>query len=291
MHIHDRQEPNVIRPTILASMATLCCVINSTANATTVVFFDSSQLATQVASGVTSDTINSMGYLFTYTRDKLFTGGGSEPIGRMVRIPWPEGVEAQAVTAGPNPGKAKITVERVDGDVFDLAAFTAKLLANTAGAGGSFEVVPFLNGEEILPDPVVFDATGFAGSTFSYDTSPNPLGTTALLTGFDKYTIDLYVDFAWTALTLEGAPLPPGDVNFDGVVNIFDVNLVSAHWGEAGPAGDANEDGVVDIFDVNLISANWTAIGVTAVPEPSTLVLAALALGGLVGCGGRRRMH
>ena len=44
-------------------------------------------------------------------------------------------------------------------------------------------------------------------------------------------------------------------MNLDGTVNIFDINLVSAHWGEAGPAGDANGDGVVNIFDINLISA------------------------------------
>jgi len=49
-----------------------------------------------------------------------------------------------------------------------------------------------------------------------------------------------------------------GDVNHDGVVNIFDINLVSSHWGEAGPLGDANDDHIVNIFDINLISANWS---------------------------------
>jgi hypothetical protein len=34
-----------------------------------------------VAAGVTWDTISSNGHLFTYTRDKLFTGGtGTDPI-------------------------------------------------------------------------------------------------------------------------------------------------------------------------------------------------------------------
>ena len=73
-----------------------------------------------------------------------------------------------------------------------------------------------------------------------------------------------------------------GDVNFDGLVNIFDINDVSAHWGGDGPEGDANGDGIVNIFDINLISANWGATGgsVTAVPEPAGLTLAALALFG-----------
>ena len=197
--------------TVAALIGFACC---APGRAATMTFFDPSQIATLVAEGTTWDKIRSNGYYFTYTRDKLFTGGGPEPIGRYVRIPWPEGVEAQAVTAGPNPGKAKITIERVDGDIFDFTAFTAKLLANTAGAGGTFEVVPFLNGQEMLPDPVTFDATGYYWSTFSYDTSPNPWGSTAPLTGYDKYTIDLYVDFALIGLTFEGAPIPgpPGDL-------------------------------------------------------------------------------
>ena len=57
-------------------------------------------------------------------------------------------------------------------------------------------------------------------------------------------------DGAWSRL--------PGDVNGDGAVDIFDVNLVSANWGGSGPIGDANHDGLIDIFDINLISANWT---------------------------------
>jgi len=142
----------------------------------------------------------------------LFTGGTGQPIGRPVRVPWPEGVEAQAVTTPP-PGvtdyKARITLQRVDGNVFDLTAFTAELLANTSGAGGSIEIMPLVDGEDAFPDPLFFNATGVYGQTFSYDTSPNPLGSTALLTGYDTYKISLYVDFALVALTLDSAI--PGD--------------------------------------------------------------------------------
>jgi trimeric autotransporter adhesin len=73
-------------------------------------------------------------------------------------------------------------------------------------------------------------------------------------------------------------PMP--DINMDGFVNIFDINLVSSNWNKMGAPGtvpgDANKDGVVDIFDINLISANWT--GSTPVPEPSGLALLGLAL-------------
>jgi Dockerin type I domain/PEP-CTERM motif len=73
-------------------------------------------------------------------------------------------------------------------------------------------------------------------------------------------------------------PPGPGDVNFDGTVNIFDINLISAHWNEGGPTADANHDGIVNIFDINLVSANWSPGGsATAVPEPSTFALLAVA--------------
>lgn len=83
----------------------------------------------------------------------------------------------------------------------------------------------------------------------------------------------------------------PGDVNADGNVNIFDINLVSAHWSEGGPTGDANHDNIVNIFDINLISANWTSTGsAVAVPEPATWVLLSLGLAALLVVG-RRRMN
>lgn len=216
------------------AVVSLSVVFCSSTFAETIVFFDSAQVATPVSSGVTSDTISSEGYLFTYTRDKLFTGGlGGGPIGRAERVSWPEGVEAQAVTTPP-PGvtdyKARITLQRIDGEVFDLTAFSAKLLANTAGAGGKFEVVPFLNGEEVLNDPVEFDATGNAGNVFSYNTSPNPLGSTMLLTGFDKYMIGLYVDFALVDLTLETAVVPePSSFMLMGV-GAISLAIARSRW-------------------------------------------------------------
>jgi hypothetical protein len=236
------------------------------ADAATMTFFDSDQVATLVAEGPTWDKVRSNGYYFTYTRDKFFNGGGGgPPTGRYVRIPWPQGIEAQAVTAGPNPGKAQITIERADGDVFDFAAFTARLLANTAGAGGSFEVVRFLNGEEV-PDPVVFDATGYYWSTFAYDQSPNPLGTTAPLTSYDKYTIDLYVDFALIGLTFDGAiiPTPPGDYNQNYVVDAADYVLWRKNnWPPS---------------DYDTWRSHYGQPAATSVPEPVTLAILLIGL-------------
>ena len=242
---------------VVAVVFSLCSCAAS--DATTTVFFDSSQVAVDVASGVTSDTISSSGYLFTYTRDKLFTGGigMTEPIGRPVRVPWPQGVEAQAVTTPP-PGvtnyKARIRLQRVDGDVFDMTAFTAKLLANTVGTGGSIEIMPLLNGEDAFSDPLYFDASGIAGNTFSYDTTPNYLGSTALLTGFDRYDINLFVDFALTSLTLNSAATwqLPGDYDADGMLGVSDIDLQAVAMHEPQPnltVFDENADGAVNKND------------------------------------------
>lgn len=199
-------------------LASAVCVEPATAGVA--VFFNPGQVATLISTGTTSDTISSGGYRFTYTRDKLFTGGVglTNPIGRSVRVPWPSGIEAQYVTSGPNPAKASITVRREDGAVFGIHAFTAQLLAN-AGAGRAIEIVPLLNGEEVLPDPLYFDVSGMYGQKFSYDASPNHLGSTAALTGYDSYKINLTLDYALTALTLESpAPdpnHPPTDLILD----------------------------------------------------------------------------
>ena len=184
-----------------ATAATITVKVN---NCNTVVFFDPSQVAVDVASGTTSDTISSNGYIFTYTRDKLFTGGVgmTEPIGRPVVVNWPDGVEAQAITTGP-VGDARITIEREDGGTFAITAITGRLLGNTAATGAAWEIMPKLNGEDGLADPVTLDASGMYGSDFSYDTTANPWGSTALLTGFDSYTMTLFVDFAIVGLTLE----------------------------------------------------------------------------------------
>ncbi len=175
---------------------------HGTAQAATTVFFDNSQTTNLVTSGATSDTISTEEYLFTFTRDKLFTGGIglTNPIGRMIRIPWPDGLEAQAVTTGPALSKAKITISRQDRQPFAIAAFSAQLLANTAGAGGSFEIMPLLGGEDGLPNPLMYNATGNAGNTFSYNTPE--------LTAFDTYVLTLYVDYALMSLNVVDASPP-----------------------------------------------------------------------------------
>lgn len=279
----------MIRPSPIVVLTLVTNCICTTALADTTNFFNPSQVATPVDSAITSDTIRSNGYLFTYTRDKLFTGGTGHVIGRQVRIPWPEGVEAQAVTTPP-PGvtdyKARLTIQRADGSLFDLISFTAKLLANTAGAGANIEIMPLVNGEDAFNDPLYFNATGYYGSTFSYDESPNYLGSTALLKDFDTYKIGLYVDFAFTALTLDGAAVPsvPGDYNGNYVVDAADYTA----WRDNldAPPGTLPNDvdgGLIGLAQYHTWRTNFGAAAGRAAafdavaPEPAALLLAVAA--------------
>ena len=57
----------------------------------------------------------------------------------------------------------------------------------------------------------------------------------------------------------------PGDVNDDGIVDIFDIGYISAHWYPGPPVGplgydvnaDINGDGAADISDIGITSACW----------------------------------
>lgn len=77
-----------------------------------------------------------------------------------------------------------------------------------------------------------------------------------------------------------------GDANADGAVNVGDLGILAANWGQSGKGWDqANftpSDYVVDVGDLGVLAANWGWVapgGQGAVPEPATLSL--LALGGL----------
>ena len=240
-------------------LASFCAGMH--ARAVVNVFFDASQSTNLVAAGTTSDTIGTEGYLFECTRDKLFTGGVglTEPIGRNLRIHWPDGLEAQAVTTGPATGKAQILLTRQDGEPFAIRNFTAKLLGNTAGAGGSIEVMPLLNGEDGAPDPYAYGASGFYGQNFTYNTPE--------LAGFDAYKINIYVDFAIMDMTVEDASIPPPVVDVvDLGANTFlfswpaaatgftlesATNLPAAVWNPVATPPDL----IGDVFQLQMESA------------------------------------
>lgn len=64
----------------------------------------------------------------------------------------------------------------------------------------------------------------------------------------------------------------PGDADFDGDVDLSDLNLVRNNFGLFA-AGDASLNGLVDLEDLNLVRNNFGTSTTRAVPEPSTLAL------------------
>ena len=188
---------------LLAISAAVALGATSPAFAATNYFFSASQTATLVVSNINAITIQSGDYRFTYSADGYWSSGGGGPAGRFFSIFWPAGVQAQAITAGPLLGNgANITLKRADGKVFDLQAFTGKILLNTAGAGGAFEIMPQLNGNDAFNNPLTYDCTGYAGMSFTNITA---------LSGCDTYQIHMWGDYALTALTLidTNPPAPP----------------------------------------------------------------------------------
>ena len=228
--------------------------------AVTNIFFNASQTMTITASNMTAVTINSDGYLFTYSQDGYFTGGVglTNPVGRFFSVLWPNGVQAQAITVQPQPptpavpSGANITIKRVDGKLFDLQSFTGKLLLNTAGAGGAFEIMPQLNGNDAFADPLQYDCTGYGGQSFAY---------TPTLTDYDTYLIHMWGDFALTALTLTDInPVIP----VSAITNTITASVSPVGAGTIGGAGDYTSNSICTVTaspNAGWGFRNWTQNG------------------------------
>jgi hypothetical protein len=88
-----------------------------------------------------------------------------------------------------------------------------------------------------------------------------------------------------------------GDANLDGSVNGSDLNTVLSNYNQNGldwAHGDFNSDATVNGADLNAVLSNYNqSVGLSAagaaVPEPSALLLGAIAAGALVVIRCRRR--
>jgi len=78
-----------------------------------------------------------------------------------------------------------------------------------------------------------------------------------------------------------------GDLNMDGFVDGLDLGILLASFGTSTTAdmGELNGSAPVDGLDLGILLSQWNALPlspVTAVPEPSSLLLAALASVGML---------
>lgn len=119
------------------------------------------------------------------------------------------------------------------------------------GAGRAIEIVPFLNGQEPLNDPLVFDvSSGYYGSTHSFDTTtPAYIGSTAALTNYDAYAIGLTLDYALVSLTLLDASIPPPMLD----VLLIDAGIIELSW--SADAADYTLESTT-----NLAAQSWSPV-------------------------------
>ena len=85
-----------------------------------------------------------------------------------------------------------------------------------------------------------------------------------------------------------------GDADLNGTVNGADLNTVLSNYNQTGMywwQGDFDYNGTVNGADLNIVLSNYNqhlSLG-AAVPEPSTLLLAAAGLAGLLAYAWRKR--
>lgn len=70
-----------------------------------------------------------------------------------------------------------------------------------------------------------------------------------------------------------------GDATLDGVVDVGDLGVLAANWGDSGdhvtfPMADFNTDASIDVGDLGILAAHW---GASSVPEP-------VSIAGLLAC-------
>jgi hypothetical protein len=86
--------------------------------------------------------------------------------------------------------------------------------------------------------------------------------------------VGLVVLAGYVIVTSHAATNPIGDINGDGVVNVFDLSIMLSDWGTANTVADLNHDGTVGILDLSTLLSNWGQIGTpppSGTPTPSTL--------------------
>lgn len=84
-----------------------------------------------------------------------------------------------------------------------------------------------------------------------------------------------------------------GDANLDQAVNVGDLGVLAARWGQSQAnwlEADFNGDGTVNVGDLGMLAAHWgQTIPTVMVPEPASAILLGFGLLGVLTGRARRR--
>jgi hypothetical protein len=185
----------------------------------------------------------------------------------------PYGDQLLVVGAGSLSNSSSYGVFRIDPATGNRTLISSSTIGGVSLAGGEFIGMAIESGGTILLNVwnglLTFDPLTGNGSRFSDATHGSGASFLAL---HDVAVVPL-----------------AGDANGDGITNSQDLATISSQWNHSGYflAGDLNGDGIVNTEDLTLVSSNWLGASLThggaignqsaAVPEPSAIILAAIA--------------
>ena len=151
-------------------------------------------------------------------------------------------------------------------------------------------------GANIEKGKLVFDAPTMSDATFESDLAASYNGGLWNTGQFRSTTANTTYGLGWmdTGGTVTVMYTLYGDTNLDGTVNGNDLNTVLSNFNQTGMTwnqGDFDYNGTVNGADLNAVLSNFNQhLSVSsAVPEPSTLLLAAAGLAGLLAYAWRKR--
>ena len=179
------------------------------------------------------------------------------------------------------PGFDTLVIGVTDGSLLEVGLpFSAGFL----DSNGSYTVngTPTAQGEFfVFGSPIPSGASAAIGDIVLSDISP------------PQSTFPLFLATDGTSITLTSVPaFALGDYNFNGVVDAADYTVWANTFGQTGlglPA-DGNGNLTVDAADYTIWANNFGLMSASPspVPEPSSIVLSALGLIGLLAYGWRR---
>ena len=164
-----------------------------------------------------------------------------------------------------------------------------------ANAGAQSPVFTNVLGANIEKGKMVFDAPTMSDATFESDLTASYNGGLWNTGQFRSTTADTAHGLGWmdTGGTVTVMYTLYGDTDLNGTVNGQDLNTVLSNFNQTGMTwsqGDFNYDGTVNGTDLNAVLSNFNQhLSVTsAVPEPSSLLLLAAGLAGLLAYAWRK---